>query len=157
MFGAVGAVLMTASGALAGDSLAAELIRRENELKELLEILDMNEIYLSSCRLSTREIFDRISFGTSVYARCFRKLGEDITHDAAENLRQSGLAMCERFADNIENFGCTDLDGQLAQNGLIRSDVKREYESACEKRRKYTGIYRAAGLSAGMIAALLLI
>lgn len=153
----IGGLLLVAAGAAMGDNAARTLSRREKELRDLKGLLEQIAVYLESYRLSTKEIFDRIAEKGGVYSEAFRLRGEDITIETANAIRTSGLEMCGRFAEYIEGFGRTDLSGQLAQNKIFMHDVSCEYDKAVEKRKKYSRIYRAAGISSGIIVALLLI
>ena len=153
----IGMILLTAAGAAVGDEAARSLARFEKELKDLLSLLDEVGILLSSCSLSTEEIFIRIGESEYVYSHSFHCEGDDITDKVSACLRTSGLAMCGELAGYISRFGETDLEGQLARNGLLRHEVSLAYDAAAEKRKKFSNIYRVGGFSAGLVAALLLI
>ena len=157
MLGLMGILLMTGSGCLIGETFVSHLKDRELQLSELYELLERFGIYLSSDALSTEELFERIFSEKGHYSSLFRSEHTDITKRAAERIRSSNLAMSESFADYIADFGCTDLDGQMAKNEMLKREVGAEYRNACEKRRRYSRIYRAAGLSVGLMAALMII
>lgn len=157
MLGIVGFILITSAGVIVGENAVLGLKKRENELRELSGLMARIDIYLTSCCLDTTELFGRISSEGGCYDRLFSSVEEDITESISYRIRTSGLEMCDVLADHIAKFGCTDLDGQLAQNALIRCDVDAALEDACKRRIKYTGIYRAVGVSAGLTTALLMI
>ena len=157
MLGVIGCLLLTASGAAAGENLAYQLKKREDELRELSGIMSQIDICLTSCRLDTAGIFERISAEKGSYTSLFASDDVNITECVSSRIRSSGLELCEPFADLIARFGHTDIDGQLAQNALFRAEVNAALEKAHMAREKYTRIYRAAGISAGLTAALLLL
>jgi stage III sporulation protein AB len=145
------------AGAAAGENGAYQLRKREDEIRELSGLMSQIDIYLTSCRLDTAGIFERIASENGSYNELFRSRDVNITECVSSRIRTSGLEMCETFADLIEKFGHTDLDGQIAQNALFNVEVSAELEKAQTAREKYTRIYRAAGLSVGLTAALILI
>lgn len=157
MLGAIGCILLTAAGAAAGENAVYQLKKREGELRELNSLMSQIDIYLTSCRLDTAGIFERISAEKGSYNALFKLRDDNITECVASRIRTSGLEMCEPFADLIEKFGHTDLEGQLSQNALFKVEVSAALEKAQTAREKYTRIYRAAGLSSGLTAALILI
>lgn len=157
MLGLIGGLMVAAAGWSVGEHAAHELYLREEHLKELGELLDRIEIYLSSYRMSSEEIFGRICSGGGVYGSLFAVSGRDITAEIAARIRTSGAEMGEELADYIESFGSTDLEGQLAQNRLLRFEVKKSFDQARDRRERFSKIYRTAGISAGLTVALLLI
>ncbi|SEK25829.1 stage III sporulation protein AB [Ruminococcus albus] len=157
MLGVIGCLLLTASGAAAGENAVYRLKKREDELRELSAIMSKIDICITSCRLDTAGIFRRISEEKGSYSSFFVSDDVNITECVSSLIRTSGLEMCEAFADLIARFGHTDIDGQLAQNALFRAEVNTALEKAHMAREKYTRIYRAAGISAGLTAALILI
>ena len=157
MLGTIGCILLAVAGWLAGENAVYRLKRRVDELCELSELMSQIDIYLTSCHLDTAGIFERISAEKGSYKAFFSSADVNITESVSSQIRSSGLEMCEPFADLIEKFGHTDLEGQLSQNALFKVEVSAALEKAQTAREKYTRIYRAAGLSAGLTAALILI
>ena len=157
MLGVIGCLLLIASGAAAGENAVYRLKKREDELRELSEIMSQIDICLTSCRLDTAGIFERISAEKGSYTSLFASDDVNITECVSSRIRSSGLELCEPFADLIARFGHTNLDGQLAQNALFMAEVSAALEKAHAAKEKYTRIYRAAGISAGLTAALLLL
>lgn len=157
MLGFIGALLIAAAGAVVGETAAHGLFLREKRLKELAELLDRIEIFLSSYHMSTEELFGRIYEENGGYAELFAPCGRDITAETSDRIRTSGLELSCELADYIESFGSTDLEGQLAQNKLMRMEAGNALAQARDARERYSKIYRIGGLSAGLTAALLLI
>jgi stage III sporulation protein AB len=157
VLGVIGCILLTAAGAAAGENAVYGLKKHESELGELNGLMSRMDIYLTSCRLDTAELFERISCDNGCYSALFAAAEGDVTCCVSERIRTSGLEMCDALADLIAGFGCTDLEGQLSQNSLLECEVAAALEKAHDRREKYTRIYRAAGVSAGLAAALLLI
>lgn len=157
MLSVIGCILLTAAGAAAGENAVFILKKREDELRELSSLMSQMDIYLTSCRLDTTGIFERISKEEGRYNILFAEAEGDITECVSSRIRTSKLEMCDSFADLILRFGHTDLEGQLAQNSLFRIEIDAELEKAHTAVEKYTRIYRAAGISAGLIVALFMI
>lgn len=157
MLSFIGALLTAAAGAVLGENAAQGLLLKENQLGELAELLDKLEIYLTSYHLSTEELFSRIYEEKGSYAKLFCTSDPDITAEVSARVGTSGLELADRLSAYIKAFGSTDLEGQLAQNRLLRLEVGCALEKARDARSRFSKIYRIAGLSAGLTAALLLI
>lgn len=149
MLGMIGALLLVLSGASAGEAAARSLIITERRLADLVSLLEKTSIYLSSELLGTEEIFERLSSCENSYSGFF------MTDDPVSALRASSYEMSSRFADYLENFGHTDLAGQLAQNALFLGEVRDSHCTALERRTRLCKLCRLMGVSAGLMAAII--
>ena len=153
----LGALFLAAAGLYTGMTALNDLKIKERQLKEVVGIVERTGIYLSSCRLTTAEIFARLSHENTCYSDLFTCTGTEPAKETSAQMRASGLAYCTEFADYLEDLGSTDLEGELAKNRLFTVEAKTALSQAEDKRKKYSRIYPAAGLSAGLTAALLLL
>ena len=153
----IGAVLVTAAGAFVGEMEVCRLKDRVIQLTELVELLEQIQLYLSAYGASTEELFKMLSSKQGEYHSCFQTSSSELTQEVCAALRESCLEMKDDLADYIYDFGKTTLDGQLQKTSILMSDVNAVLRSVKEKCEKNTKLYRAAGFSIGMMAAVLLI
>ena len=147
----IGALMLVLSGACAGEAAASSLTAKERQLAELELLLQKTEVYLSGELLGTNEIYERLASLDNSYSQAFR------SDDPVDYLRHSELAGAAELAEYLKNFGHTDLQGQLAQNALLLAEISDKHSVALAKCSRQCKLRRVMGLSAGLIAAIILI
>ena len=159
----LGAALILGTSAWVGFREASGLRRTEHTLRELDAALGLMECELSCAALTFLPLCNRLSEkspgSVGAYFRLLSEAGEPLPGGSGRAVRRAGLRLPEAAERSLERlmdgFGAYDLDRQLGQLALARTELEAEADKIRGGLESGCRIRRLLGLCAG--AALLIL
>lgn len=160
----ISAVLLLSGCTLAGKLIADNQKNRCEYQRSIISFLSAAENRLKSTRMPFTELINEMSRYEEYPAflkKCSALLsgGESlnkawkISLDCDENIKKtdSGKLLCSMG----NQLGATDIDGQLSCIGCCRRELEKLLVAEEEKSKKYSGVFPALGVLAGVWAVIL--
>ncbi|MGI6497496.1 MAG: stage III sporulation protein AB [Oscillospiraceae bacterium] len=168
MFRLIGAALVLIGGAGVGVGAAKELGRRTGTLSAFLAALDRMEAELTFRLTPMPELLSRLSGDLEgpvgmFFSQCEQGLSAlgDVPFSKVWNqaLQEEGLALLPEDRVPLEQLGAVlgqyDVEGQRNAMEGVRHQLTLCLEAAKRKQGKIGRVYRALGISAGVLCILL--
>lgn len=164
-----GVILITVSCGGVGFQIAANHLREEKALRQLIDIINFMECELKFRLTPLPELCKKIamefhnSIGTVFYhfaQELDRQESQNLTDCLDITIRQAGVvpsAAREKLIILTKNLGKFDLEGQLKGLAFVREECKRELMSFTDNKENRLRSYQTLGLCAGAALAILFV